>query len=288
MTKRNTRFPFLAFFLAIIASTGMAGNMEPAFHDNGDSHRMACHHIFRHTAADTILASEQTPQQFVNTRPNLLERAESMLPFYHKVMDLDKRIRIVQIGDSHVAGKYFPNAVRDVLNSKLGRTSDDSTRISYDIVAQNGATMGGFLTAEKIGEIAEKDPDLIIISFGTNECHGMRYNEQTHLLYLEQAFCALQAACPNASFLFTTPPGAYLRRRPNPMSSRCSSLLEQFASDKNVALWNLYEIAGGRRALRNYISLRMLRRDRVHFTAQGYQLQGRLLGEAIVNSLPKT
>ena len=65
------------------------------------------------------------------------------------------------------------------------------------------------------------------------------------------------------------------------------AILKKFAADRNVAFWNIYEIAGENKALQNYISAGMLKKDRVHYTPSGYKLQGKLLGEAILTATPK-
>ena len=147
--------------------------------------------------------------------------------------------------------------------------------------------MKGYLTPERLKIIGQKQPDLVILSFGTNECHGMGYKEDVHYKQIEQTFDSLLAVCPDAAFLFTTPQGAYLNGKPNPMTEKCVATLKKFAADRNVAFWNIYEIAGGNKALQNYISAGMLKKDRVHYTPSGYKLQGKLLGEAILTATPK-
>ena len=47
-------------------------------------------------------------------------------------------------------------------------------------------------------------------------------------------------------------------------------------------MWDLHTIAGGEEAVRNYMADQLMKADRIHFTPAGYELQGRLLGEAIV------
>lgn len=245
---------------------------------------------FNYTFSDTVTALKQIPQLFINTKPNLVERAEVLRPFYQKIMNQKEQVRVLHLGDSHVAGRDFPNAVKSVLTSVWNTTTNDSStqKVVYEYMAKNGATMGRYLSGENLSKIAEKRPDLIIISFGTNECHDLKYDEDAHRRKIVNAFDSLKMACPQATFLFTTPPGAYLKYRPNPMSARCASLLKKFAAEYNAAYWDLYEIAGGERALQNYIAAGMLKKDRVHFTSEGYKLQGTLLGQALLTAFPKT
>ena len=155
-------------------------------------------------------------------------------------------------------------------------------------------------------KVAQKNPDLIILSFGTNECHGMGYREAQHREQLENFYAMLKETCPDAVIMMTTPPGDYLTTRSvkyvrrgsgkkrrkvtrsvsrvNPMSVRCAAELESFGEEHGLPVWDLNTIAGGDDAQRNWKSASLMRPDRIHFTPEGYTLQGRLLGEAILSA----
>ena len=114
----------------------------------------------------------------------------------------------------------------------------------------------------------------------------------------------LRGVLPEATFLFTTPPGDYLKQvyvnyrstgrggkrrrlvrsafRPNPMNGRCAACITAFARDHGLASWDLYNICGGEAAVRNWIAAGLMRPDRVHYEPQGYTIQGKLLAEALL------
>ena len=48
--------------------------------------------------------------------------------------------------------------------------------------------------------IASLHPDLIIVSFGTNEAHSRRYLAQAHKMQIGRLLGMLKAACPEAAF----------------------------------------------------------------------------------------
>ena len=261
---------------------------------------------FTLTAADSLAALRSLPASFANTQANLITRPEALRPVFDRMGRENRALRVLQLGDSHVAAKTFPYTVREQLQEAWGKADSDSAAcgISFDYMARNGATIAKFLTPERLAAISERNPDLIILSFGTNECHGMGYREEIHRAELETALQQLRTACPTAVFLLTTPPGDYLsvrrvtyrrqgknrkrrrvvsyQSRPNPMSMRCAALIEQVAAEQQLAVWDLQTIAGGEEAVRNYVAGRLMKADRVHFTPEGYELHGRLLGEAIV------
>lgn len=253
------------------------------------------------TPDDSVAALGMLPQTFRDVQPNLISRPECLIPIFKKIENREC-VHILQLGDSHVAAKNFPQAVSKVLQKAWGAANDSSTTgIQYDYMAKNGATIAKFLTDERKNAIRDKQPHLIILSFGTNECHGMGYAEATHRQELETALNTLREVCPDATLLMTTPPGDYLatrqvtyrkkgsRRRvvryasrPNPMSTRCAALLQAIGEEQKIAVWDLQTIAGGHTAVRNYVSDGLMANDRIHFTPEGYQLHGELLGKALI------
>ena len=142
---------------------------------------------------------------------------------------------------------------------------------------------------EKIKEIASLHPDLIIVSFGTNEAHSRRYLAQAHKMQIGRLLGMLKAACPEAAFLLTTPPGAYVGRRRartiNPRTVTAARIIKEYAQENKMAVWDMYNIVGGKTdACRNWTKHHMLRADGIHFTPDGYRLQGNLLHQALIKA----
>lgn len=253
----------------------------------------------------TASIETQLPQSFRSSRDNALTRPEALKEVFDILCRSGRALRVVQLGDSHVAGKSYPEAVKETLEQAWGNAGTDSTQtgIDFSYMGKNGATASYFATNERLEAVAGKQPDLIILSFGTNECHGMGYREEQHREQLETFYARLKEICPDAVVMLTTPPGDYLstnsvhyvrkaghkRRRivhrvtrVNPMTARCASELESFGKDHGLAVWNLNAIAGGEQAVSNWYSAKLMRPDRIHYTPEGYALHGKLLGEAIL------
>ena len=153
----------------------------------------------------------------------------------------------------------------------------------------NGATCASFSTPDNLKQVADLQPDLIIFSFGTNEAHGRNYSKAEHTVAMRQMVDELKMACPQAAFLLTTPPGAYVRSRQgrviNPRTPAVVDNELQFARQRGMAVWDLYNIVGGKsRACLNWTAAKMFQRDKIHFTHDGYKFQGRLLHEAIIKA----
>ena len=248
---------------------------------------------------ETILSS------FRGTKENQIEDPQfSLFPIFDKLQMRVDPVRIVSIGDSHVRGHVFTYTTRLLLEKDFGNEAVTKDSVSYrtsglatetgkpgmvfHIFGVNGATAASFNTDEHIREIANLHPDLIILSFGTNEAHG-RYHADSHLMQIDQLVTRLRQACPEVAFLLTTPPGAYKGRRrnhyPNPFTANASKTITDYAKQKGLASWDLYNIVGGRQnALFNWNKNNLIRRDGIHYVPEGYQLQGTLLYQALIKA----
>lgn len=247
------------------------------------------------------------PAVFRNTTENeLTDPAGSLHPFWEKLGALDRPLRIVHIGDSHVRGHVFPYVMRCSLEDDFGSKAVENIPVTYQtsgiaretgsngvvyhILGVNGATCQSFSTPEHIRQIADLHPDLVILSFGTNEAHGRRYNASEHTAAMNYLIEELKASCPDVAFLMTTPPGAYVRngRRGKIINPRTPLVVEnelKFAREHGIAIWDMYDIVGGKqRACLNWNAAKMYQRDKIHFTHEGYTLQGLLLHEAFIKA----
>ncbi len=52
-------------------------------------------------------------------------------------------------------------------------------------------------------------------------------------------------------------------------------------AEKNYAVWNLFEVMGGKNGMKRWYKANLAGKDRIHFTKAGYTLQGELLYEAL-------
>ncbi len=255
-------------------------------------------------------ASIQTtlPTTFRDTLPNVLKRSEALSAVFDSLCKSKRALRVYLLGDSHTADGNFPQALKSTLEAAWGKAANDSIGdgVSFRYEGINGARIIRFATPEFMAKMAAQQPDLLIVAFGTNECHSLKYSEAVHRQQIEKFYQMLKQTCPGTAMLITTPPGACLNQRAqknvktgkrnktrrvsyytksnNPMTIRCATLLEDFGATNKLPVWDLYTIVGGTHAVNNWLSAEMLRNDRVHFTPEGYQLQGKMLGEAILTA----
>ncbi|MDR1983727.1 MAG: GDSL-type esterase/lipase family protein [Prevotellaceae bacterium] len=302
------KFIVLLHIFFIICTGFLFSHSNPDNDDDNTSLRIA---------NETIM-----PPFFTGTQINIIQDStHSLFPFFEKLMmirdikNIEKPVvRIVHIGDSHVRSHRFTPALNFRLTEIFGNAATgfiDGYKSSGIVeenglpgivshcIGINGATSKNFLDDKYINEVRKLNPDLIIISLGTNESLG-RYDSLYHYNMMENLFSLLKEECPNSTILYTTPPGAFktkysrARRRrnrkiisvtENNTTKNVASTIMQFAADHNVACWDLFNIAGGDKyACKNWLDGNYYQNDKLHFIVDGYELHGNLLYEALITS----
>lgn len=244
-------------------------------------------------ATDTISVQLSFPASFRETRPNEIVDSIGLLnPIFEHLRLLhaglsEDTVRIVHLGDSHVRGHIYPRTAGAQLAETFGA-------VSYVDMGVNGATCLTFTHPGRIAEIAALNPDMLILSFGTNESHNRRYNANMHYQQMKELLVLLQDSMPKIPILLTTPPGSYesfrqrRRRRTyaeNPRTAIATETIRRFAVDQQLVVWDMYNVVGGRRrACANWTDAKLMRPDHVHYLPEGYILQGNLLYQALINA----
>ncbi len=252
--------------------------------------------------ADTLLSPGQRtdtlslpplllPTAFRGLQENCLDDPSGALhPFWEKLRLLrlglsTDTVRVVHVGDSHIRGHIFPRTAGQLMQQVFGP-------LAHTDMGINGAFCFTFARPDRVDAIAALRPDLLILSFGTNESHNRRYDPQLHRRQMDELVRLLRQSLPGVPMLVTTPPGSYEslrqrgRRRTYKINLRTAAAVQVIRSsaDANgLALWDLYHILGGpSRACLNWQEAGLLRPDHVHYMPDGYRLQGELLFQALL------
>jgi len=161
--------------------------------------------------------------------------------------------------------------------------------ILYHGIGINGAQYSDFNVSPLFfRQLQLLKPDLVILSLGTNEGSTMKANEEEMIASVTGMIETLKAAIPGACFLIATPTDSYYRKKyKNPsLKIVCQALLKS-ATKLDVACWDMYNVTGGYGSCTGWRKQKMLRPDGVHFTKEGYTLQGALLYKALIDSYKK-
>jgi lysophospholipase L1-like esterase len=156
--------------------------------------------------------------------------------------------------------------------------------VVYHAIGVNGAKFKHYLAAELfVDQTAALAPDLLILSLGTNEALDYPYFDPQFANQMDSLIQRLRAKNPNAKILLTTPSDSYRRKtRRNPGVEFIRNKIKNYADLHNLAYWDLYQAGGGKHSADLWKKSRLMRYDGIHFTANGYVLQGNLLYEALM------
>ena len=201
-------------------------------------------------ANDTVSVQFSFPAAFRGMgRNEIVDSIALLTPVFERLRQVraglsEDTVRIVHIGDSHVRGHIYPQTTGARLIETFGA-------VSYIDKGVNGATCLTFTHPDRIAEIAALKPELLILSFGTNESHNRRYNVNVHYNQMDELVNLLQDSLPNVSILLTTPPGSYesfrqrRRRRTyavNPRTATASETIRRYAKEHRLLVWDMYDV----------------------------------------------
>lgn len=189
--------------------------------------------------------------------------------------------------------------------------SGERPGVFYHSIGNNGATFDSYNRIGSVGlGINPLHPNLVIISLGTNEAFGRqdiaRFKRSIDLLVSN-----VRQANPEALILLTTPMECHrsvvtkkkvrVRRKGRKGYRTVTRTNKTYAVNMNiaplrkaildygkangVAVYDWYDVAGGNGASTSWINSDLFAKDRVHHTHKGYNLEGRLIYDAIMDAL---
>ncbi len=190
--------------------------------------------------------------------------------------------------------------------------SGDRPGVFYHAIGNNGATYDTYNRIGNVGAgINPLQPNLVILSLGTNEAFG-KFNSISFRNSIDRLVRNVRTANPDALILLTTPmecqrsvtttkkvrvrrKGRRKRYRTVNKSTRSYAVnrniapvrqaIMEYGKENGIAVYDWYEVAGGNGASAHWITNGLFAKDRVHHTHQGYNLEGRLVYDAIMNAL---
>lgn len=187
--------------------------------------------------------------------------------------------------------------------------TNDNAGVVVSSIGNNGATYGMYLEIENFGEqLKALSPDLVILSLGTNEAVGSGSGIEQDI---DQMVKRIRHANPEVQIVLTTPMEFHrrqwrtvttrvkvrrrkyrtVRRRvssyaPAPGLARVREAIRDYGKRHKIAVWDMYAVAGGSGAAAKWVANGLMKSgDHVHCTESGYELQGMLLSDALMECL---
>ena len=162
---------------------------------------------------------------------------------------------------------------------------NNNSGVIYHSIGVNGAKASDYNKFRLFNEqLPVLNPDLVIISLGTNESFDKQSGEQ-YFANLNQMIQGIKDKNPQACVLVMTPPPSILHRKyKNTFIEKYAELIEENANVKNYAVWDLLQVFGGNKSIKRNASKGYMARDKVHYSKAGYEKQGELFFEAFLQS----
>lgn len=164
--------------------------------------------------------------------------------------------------------------------------------VLYHSVGVNGAMYVNYTDESYVRQLTLLKPSLLIISMGTNETFGRRFRLEEFSGQVRAFVSLVKKYMPETAILLTTPPECYKRTYVNKKRTYVRNTNTQLAAkaivkvarEEGVACWDLFAATGGKSSCTKWHKEKLMGRDRIHFTKEGYREQGTLLYRALMQS----
>lgn len=162
---------------------------------------------------------------------------------------------------------------------------NNNTGIIYHSIGVNGAKYSDYNKYPLFFEqLKALQPDLIIVSLGTNESYG-KIKPLDYLKQVQEFLLKVRAQNPEADVLIITPPPSFLpHHHLNTYVDDYAKSLVGYAALGQYAVWDLFQTLGGMHGVSKIYGQGLMNPDRVHYTVKGYQLQGNMLSNVLLNA----
>jgi len=158
--------------------------------------------------------------------------------------------------------------------------------IMYHTIGVNGAKYSHYNQSEHfLTQFSELNPDLVIISLGTNEALSGDFRPNSFFTEASTFIQNIKNYAPSASILLTIPPDRYKSSRYPKSNAYITQVKEQLvncAGQYNVGFWDFFSIMGGAGSIDKWYNAGIAQKDKVHLNRKGYKIQGELLYDALM------
>ena len=163
--------------------------------------------------------------------------------------------------------------------------------ISVHGVGVNGARVSSYLRCDDFERDLELiRPDLIIFGIGINDAAEKDFEKNTFKRQYNELIKIIQRVNPDCALLFLTNNDSYKREKTKKRNRYEVNLNGEIVEEAfmelgkkyNAAVWNQFDIMGGLKSMQVWEEAGLAKKDKVHFTNEGYRLLGDLLYNALI------
>jgi lysophospholipase L1-like esterase len=186
--------------------------------------------------------------------------------------------------DSLEVGIYKTDSLQTHFNLYGLSLENDDQGLVYHSIGVNGASTGSYLRASLFQQhIEDLNPDFVIFCIGINDAFDSNFCPSCYEKNYDALIAQIRKANPDCEFLFVTNSDSYIRRRyPNKRVYQAKEAMVNLAKKYDAGMWDLFEIMGGLGSIKTWEAHNLAKRDRIHFTGEGYKLLGDLMFAALM------
>ena len=165
----------------------------------------------------------------------------------------------------------------------LGWSADNRQGVTWETLGINGAQASILLGWDEsifAAELAQRDPSLVILAYGTNEANSRSFDPGEYSAALRSVIARIRKSAPVASILMIGPPDCGARK-PLAHLDEVIAIQREVSREAGVAFWDWREHMGGPGATNLWVRAGLGQGDHIHLTGDGY----RLLGKALLDEL---
>ncbi len=171
----------------------------------------------------------------------------------------------------------------------LSINGDKKSGVTYHRFGVAGSTMQEFIdnTPYFKEQYAALRPDVLLISLGTNDSYRSFVNEEELYNQLLNFIHGLQPILPTTTILLSTAPDTRYNSMKPPKLEAVNNAIRRVSTKMRLPYWDLFHVMGGDASLEQWEGNKLVQNDRLHFTTEGYRLQGNLLAYALIKETVK-
>lgn len=162
---------------------------------------------------------------------------------------------------------------------------NSKTSINYHTIGVNGATAFSYLKCNILSnQLTHINPDLVIISLGTNEAYDENLNVLEHEFIIKDMIYQIRDILPHAAILFTTI-NDHLKKdkSPNLNIIEINNNIVKACKQFELSYWDSYSVMGGANSIEAWHEKGLAGDDLLHFKKLGYEIQGELFSWALIH-----
>ena len=186
---------------------------------------------------------------------------------------------------------FFPCSKGDtfVVNGILLQNCRPGVTLSS--IGVNGAQTTSYLRCKNlVRDMQLLQPDLVIFNIGVNDAYGSSFDSVAFKNNYLKLVARIREANPDCAFIFVTnndtwkrgKRGRYYVNKTGPM---VQDVMYRLADLTGGAVWDQFAVMGGLKSMESWRKKGLAQKDRVHFTAAGYNLMGDLFWDAFIREL---